>query len=156
MTPRTHATPERHGSTPGTSTTDTQNVVVDGLIQEILNLLDISSVGLYEFMWILHEHSDLTPDNKRAHAHTALDQLLTQPDIELVKLRWPHSTVLTVLTTDDLPVERWTDPGDDGLYIAIDRRETRHDPPCPAAPDRHSPERQSPAGKGGLTQTNSE
>lgn len=98
--------------------------IVNKLVQEVHDLLDASSVGLYEFMWILNTPGQhLTVRQREAHARQALDRLLAEPGVKLVKLRWPDSQVIDTADPGALPPDAWADPGEDGLYLAVDRTE---------------------------------
>ncbi len=95
---------------------------VDWLVQEIHDLLDVSSVGLYEFMWTLNTPDQtLSIDERKALARRALEKLLQGPGIELTWMRWPEWTSLGTVTLDQLPPDPWDDPDDNGMYIALNR-----------------------------------
>jgi hypothetical protein len=97
---------------------------VNWLVQEIQDLLDVSSVGLYEFMCMLNTPDQRLSDAERkSQAEKALRRLLAEPGVELVQLRWPDWTRTSKLTFDELPADPWREPDDDGLYVALDRVE---------------------------------
>jgi len=97
--------------------------VVDELTQEIGDLLDASSVGLYEFIWILRGLLPGAEDRERVVvAEQALDQLLAQGDTRLIALRWPSSQVVEEVSRDPA-VDDWQDPPRDGTYLAVVRDE---------------------------------
>jgi hypothetical protein len=64
---------------------------VDWLVQEINDLLDISSVGLYEFMNLLNDPEDPMPDEERLSvARQALERIVSSENIGLYSMRWPE------------------------------------------------------------------
>jgi hypothetical protein len=66
---------------------------VDWLVQEIRDLLDVSSVGLHEFMWMLNApDQQLSMGERKAHARQALERLMAEPGVELTWMRWPEWT----------------------------------------------------------------
>jgi len=83
---------------------------VDRLVQEVSDLLDVSSVGLYEFLELQKD-----PDVARR----ALDRLLSDQSVGLYEMRWPNSGHVRRL--HDLPSDPWRTPAPDGTYFAIDR-----------------------------------
>ena len=98
---------------------------VTELVQETLDLLDAGEVGLYEFMWDLNTtHTELSIEERRAVARQALDQLLAEPDVELIWMKWPGSTAIRRASIEDVGADAWNDIGDDKLYLAIDRAQT--------------------------------
>ena len=99
-------------------TTDT----VSWLTQEVHDLLDAGSVGLYEFMWTLNTPDQpLSVDERRSVARQALQHLLDEPGVELAWLRWPDWTELRKITIDELPDDPWHDPDENGMYVALVR-----------------------------------
>jgi hypothetical protein len=95
---------------------------VDHLFREIHDLLDVSSVGLYEFLAILNTPDQpLTLDERRAAAHRALRRLLQEPGVRLVRLRWPEFHPISQTSLDELPSDPWAPPDEDGFYLAVDR-----------------------------------
>jgi hypothetical protein len=95
---------------------------VDWLVQEVQDLLDVSSVGLYEFMWMLNTpDQQLTIDERKAMARRALERLLSEPGVELTWMRWPEWEKRGEVTLDALPPDAWNDPGENGMYLAVDR-----------------------------------
>lgn len=91
------------------------------LVQEVDELLDASSVGLYEFRWILSGAK--VPGSKDDHygyARQALESLLGDPHNRLVLLRWAHPDYLAEMDRE----ARAADFGDQELetpYVAITR-----------------------------------
>jgi hypothetical protein len=97
---------------------------VNWLVQEVHDLLDVSSVGLYEFMWMLNTpDQSLSIDERKALARQALKRLLAEPGMELTWLRWPEWTSLGKVTFDELPEDPWGDPDENGMYLALNRAE---------------------------------
>jgi len=93
---------------------------VDALVQEVDDYLDISAVGLYEFMWMLN--GDTVPGSKdqhREYALRALRSLLEQDRGRLVLLVWPGKDPVGTLDREIKP-EDFNDPTDEP-YVAIAR-----------------------------------
>ncbi|WP_162907969.1 hypothetical protein [Allorhizocola rhizosphaerae] len=86
------------------------------------DLLDVSAVGLYEFMWLLNKPElQLGAEERESCARMALERLLADPRVRLVKLRWPQPDILEELTLNELPEPRWAEPAEDGTYFALHR-----------------------------------
>jgi hypothetical protein len=99
----------------------TTDETVDWLVQEISDLLDVSRVGLYEFMEFLNDPDRSMPvDEKRSVARRALERLLQDKGVDLHRLQWPHSDN-GVISLNDLPADPWSPPDENGDYIGIDR-----------------------------------
>jgi len=81
------------------------------LYYEVQDLLDVSSVGLYELL-------ERLPD--RAIARRALDHVLDEPGTELVRFRWPWDD-LGPVRRDELTDKAWDPPDSEGVYVAVDR-----------------------------------
>jgi len=95
---------------------------VSWLVQEVHDLLDVSTVGLYELMWMLNTPGQqLSIDERRAVARRAVEQLLAEPGIELTWLRWPDWTSLGKVSLEALPQDAWDDPNENGVYVALDK-----------------------------------
>jgi|tagenome__1003787_1003787.scaffolds.fasta_scaffold20788726_2 hypothetical protein len=95
---------------------------VDWLVQEVRDLLDVSNVGLYEFMDILNGVDSALPDeNKKSIAWQALLRILGDEDVVMYRTRWPSAGNLGDISRADLPPDPWSPPGADGSYLAIDR-----------------------------------
>jgi hypothetical protein len=93
---------------------------VDALIQEVDDYLDISAVGLYEFMWILNgDKVEGSRDQHRDYAFRALRSLLDKDRGRLVLLVWPGKDPVAELNREVEP-DDFNDPGDDP-YVAITR-----------------------------------
>ena len=98
---------------------------VSELAQEMRDLLDVGRVGLYEFMWELNStQKALSLDDRRTVARRALDELLAEPDVDLVLMKWPDWGVIRRVSVEEIDTDAWNDIGEDGLYLAIDRRPT--------------------------------
>jgi hypothetical protein len=100
----------------------TSNPTVDRLAQEMSDLLDAGSVGLYEFMDELNDPEHPLPlDQRKAIARQALDDLLSRDNIEIQRREWGRFDNLGTVRPDELPSDPWQPPGDDGSYLAITR-----------------------------------
>lgn len=92
------------------------------LAGEVSDLLDASSVGLYEFIWLLRgAYPDATDAQLRGWAGEALRQLLDDGQGQLVLRRWPSEEAIATtppLRTGD---EDWSEPVQDRPYLAITR-----------------------------------
>ena len=96
----------------------------DWLYQEVHDLLDVSSVGLYEFLDLLRTPGhDVPPERRRDVATAVLKRLLAEPGTELRRLRWPDFDSLGSVDVIELDADSWNAPDDDGMYVAIDRPE---------------------------------
>jgi hypothetical protein len=95
---------------------------VDWLVQEINDLLDVSSVGLYEFMNFLNDPADPVPlDQRRRIARHALERVVAQEGVGLYWLQWPDFDRRGAVSIEDLPADAFSVPDEGGLYIAVDR-----------------------------------
>ncbi|GAA1774429.1 hypothetical protein [Luedemannella helvata] len=96
----------------------------DWLAQEISDLLDVSAVGLYEFMEFLNDPDQpLAMSQRRAIALQALERLMQEPGMQLHWRRWSQFDDLGHVALGDLPEAAWDPPREtDGLYVAIERR----------------------------------
>jgi hypothetical protein len=62
---------------------------VEWLVREVKDLLDVSTVGLYEFIWLLRsKQPEITLDEGRTIAELALRQLLSSRMGKLTLLTW--------------------------------------------------------------------
>jgi len=98
--------------------------VTDHLVQEVRDLLEVSSVGLYEFTWILRSlFPDSADEELRSWASDALAQLMTSHDGHLVLLEWPSEDVIGAgpETPPGPSSDVWGEPQDGRSYIAIIR-----------------------------------
>ena len=95
---------------------------VEWLVQEINDLLDVSSVGLYEFLELLDDpESPLSAVERREVARRALDRVLSDGAAHLQWMKWPQSDSHGSLSPSELPANPWRRPDDDGLYLAVNR-----------------------------------
>ncbi|HEX8344032.1 MAG TPA: hypothetical protein VF657_04705 [Actinoplanes sp.] len=98
------------------------NHTVDWLVQEVRDLLDVSSTGLYEFLELLDvRDEDLSVPERMDIAASALQRLLREDGVRLYRLTWSDQAVRTELALDSLPADPWLPPDEDGRYIAVDR-----------------------------------
>jgi hypothetical protein len=96
--------------------------VVTWLETEVLDLLDASSVGLYEFIWILRGHEPpVSGEAARAVAEQALDELLADGEGRLVLLVWPSEDAVDTTERGALTADDWVDPSAGKPYVAIVR-----------------------------------
>jgi hypothetical protein len=90
------------------------------LSQEVKNLLDASTVGLYEFIWLLRgRQSTITDEQAHLISGLALDRLIAQGAGELVLLTWPNDTPRVKVEYADRFVPDWSDPTKGQPYIAL-------------------------------------
>ena len=92
------------------------------LIHEIRDDLYDDRVGLYLFVWTLH---DRYPDAAAADllhiCRPALDQIMRDPTVTLGWYQWGDRDRVAPATEADLDDHAFDDIGDDGRYLAIDR-----------------------------------
>jgi hypothetical protein len=101
---------------------------VQGLVREIHDLLDASTIGLYEFLWQLNTPGQtFSNEQRRQIAPQALEALLADGDLAIVRLRWPETQPLGELNLNQLTETAWDDP-DDGNYIGLNRTNTGNTP----------------------------
>jgi hypothetical protein len=94
--------------------------VPDWLVQEVSDLLDPSSVGLYEFIWLLRPARPGVPDDElRAWANEALRRLLAERRGRLVWLKWPSEVPVGAVMDNHSEPYDWSDPVADRPYLAI-------------------------------------
>lgn len=93
------------------------------LVQEVTDLLGTSSVGLYEFVWILRgQYPDAGEGEIRSWASNALGRLLQESDVRLVLLQWPSEEEIDPGgRIQDLSSVDWADPSRGKPYLAIRR-----------------------------------
>lgn len=96
--------------------------VVTWLVQEVSDLLDAGSVGLYEFIWLLRgSHIESSEEQHRVHAREALDRLLLTGEGSLIWLKWPSENAVEgpkVVVPDPAA---WADPTSGERYLALAR-----------------------------------
>ena len=96
---------------------------VDRLVQEVDDLLGVSSVGLYEFLEFLNTWDPSMPaDTKAAIARQTLERVLAEDGVVMYRMRWPESGNQGDVSLSDLPSDAWDTPSKNGWYIAVDRR----------------------------------
>jgi hypothetical protein len=92
------------------------------LTQEVKDLLDVSSVGLYEFIWLLRgQEPGISYTDAKMIAQAALRQLLSTGEGRLILLEWPSQDCkgeLGVVAVSDLD---WDDPRGGQPYPALAR-----------------------------------
>ena len=94
---------------------------VKWLEQEVVDLLDAGPVGLYEFISLLRARWPAEPvESYRNVAAAVLRLVLADGAMQLVRLKWPWEQRTQVPTSTAPQPEDWDDPGDDGMYIAVD------------------------------------
>jgi hypothetical protein len=94
------------------------------LVDEVRDLLEASSVGLYEFIWILRGlYPDARAEELRSWAADALARLLASDAGRLVLLSWPSEDVIGVgPARPPAPgSDEWEVPQDGKSYVAISR-----------------------------------
>jgi hypothetical protein len=93
------------------------------LVQEVSDLLDTSSVGLYEFIWLLRgAHPNASQEELRSWAAVALRQLLKDNRGQLVLLEWPSEDAIEGVPLAVNPADDdWDQPQPDRPYMAITR-----------------------------------
>ena len=97
---------------------------VDWLYQEVHDLLDVSSVGLYEFLDLLNTPGQtLSMDERKQLARRVLERLVREPGVQLKILRWPEWDSHGGMDIDDLSDTAWNGPDENGMYVAVDRAE---------------------------------
>jgi hypothetical protein len=92
---------------------------VTWLIGEVRDLLDASSVGLYEFIWLIRgRHLDADHDSREI-AKSALSLLLSEGAGRLVLLKWPGEDSEGDMDPESLCDADWDDPHEH--YVALAR-----------------------------------
>lgn len=95
---------------------------VDWLVQEVTDLLDSSSVGLYEFIWLLRgAYPEAGEPELRLHAANALKRLRETSRGDLVSLKWPAEDIVEGVIPDELRPADWENPREGEDYLAIAR-----------------------------------
>jgi hypothetical protein len=92
------------------------------LVQEVSDLLDSSSVGLYEFIWLLRGAYPEVPDAQlRSWAEQALGRLLDEGGGHLVLQKWPSEEAIGAAPPHPGTPGDWSDPAQDRPYVALTR-----------------------------------
>ncbi len=95
---------------------------VTGLLAEVRDLLDASSVGLYEFIWLLRcQQPELTVEDGRRIAELAVQQLLAEGAGRLILLTWPSQDANGDADPEALHESDWDDPRANEPYVALAR-----------------------------------
>jgi hypothetical protein len=95
---------------------------VGWLVREVRDLLDASSVGLYEFIWLLRsEQPSLAVDERQKIAGEALRRLLSDGAGRLVLLTWPSHDSEGDADPSTFDVVNWDDPSQGEPYVALAR-----------------------------------
>ena len=92
------------------------------LTQEVSDLLDVSSVGIYEFIWLLRgRYPDIGQTESREIAEHALNRLIIGGKGRLFQLEWPKQDLLGEFDRRDLTQADWYEPKQSKLYVAFGR-----------------------------------
>lgn len=92
------------------------------LAQEVRDLLDAASVGLYEFIWLLRgAYPDASNEELRAWAAEALHMLTQDQQGGLVLLEWPAEDSVGTKLVRDVTAADWENPVEGRSYVAISR-----------------------------------
>ncbi len=92
------------------------------LVQEVSDLLDASSVGLYEFIWLLRgAYPDVPEAQLRSWAEEALRRLLDDSQGQLVLQKWPSEDAIGAAPPRQDAPNDWSEPAADRPYVAITR-----------------------------------
>lgn len=92
------------------------------LVQEVADLLDAGSVGLYEFMWLLHgEYPSLGGAEAQVYAAEALSTLVGRQTARLVWLVWPDEDLVAGPEVDSSAAGAWAEPSEGEPYLAVAR-----------------------------------
>ncbi|PZS17247.1 MAG: hypothetical protein DLM57_08825 [Pseudonocardiales bacterium] len=95
--------------------------LVEWLVQEVEDLLDVSAVGLYEFVWLQRgRDANAGEGEMRRHAAQALGRLLQDNRVHLVWLRWPSAEPVEGPAIGNPGPSDWDDVGS-GPYLALKR-----------------------------------
>ncbi len=107
---------------PATNGSAVNEDVPGWLVQEVSDLLDVSSVGLYEFIWLLRGAYPDVPDAQlRSWAEKALGRLLDEGNGHLVLQKWPSEEAIGAATRHQSTPDDWSDPAEDRPYVALTR-----------------------------------
>lgn len=95
---------------------------IDWLVQEVSDLLDSASVGIYEFVWLLRGAGfDLSEDQMITCSAEALERLLDDDSNQLIWLRWPSEAEVDEALPTTLGPRAWSSPTLKENYLAIKR-----------------------------------
>ena len=91
------------------------------LTEEIDESLDATFVGLYEFVWVLHQRYPGAPAADLLHiCGPVLDEFLKDPTVRLGWYVWPSPEPIRAASRDDLGDHAFDDIGA-GPYLGIER-----------------------------------
>ena len=92
------------------------------LIREVVDLLEVSSVGLYEFVWLLRgRYPNMSQAESHARAAEALQRLLARQEGLLIWQTWPAECAVMGPSVDAPGPGDWRDPRDGVPYLALAR-----------------------------------
>lgn len=88
---------------------------------EVRDLLGVSAVGLYEFVWLLRgRQASISEDAAVPVAEKALKELLAEGEGRLVLLIWPsQDSAGSNIEAEAVCVADWEDPLQGKPYVAI-------------------------------------
>lgn len=96
---------------------------VTWLVREVDDLLDVSSVGLYEFFWLLRgAYPELGSKERLEVAGAALANLRSDGRSGLAWLSWPAEEPVTGDVPTQPRVQDWDDPRAGQPYLALTRQ----------------------------------
>jgi len=85
------------------------------------DLLEFSSVGLYEFVWLLRGSATVPNEEElQPWSEQALRLLLARGVARLARPEWPDERVVQHASMEDISVDDWADPAQ-GTYVAVVR-----------------------------------
>jgi hypothetical protein len=88
---------------------------------EVLDLLDVGTVGAFELIWLLRgQYPELGAQARIELAQAVLDQLRSEGTVRLVRLFWPYAIAPSRVEPDTVASEDWNDPQDGVPYLALD------------------------------------
>jgi hypothetical protein len=97
--------------------------VVASLVQDVRDLIGVKSYGLYELVWTLNsEHPELNRDQKISKSMAALQELVSEDQLRIVKLNWPSETVVEEIELSQVRPSDFDDPPEDAPYAALMER----------------------------------
>lgn len=96
--------------------------ISEWLTEEVHDLLTVSPVGLYEFIWLLRgKYPDLTMERYQEIAEASLRRILQDDGGTLVYLLWPDQEAAGYADARVIPSEYWNDPEAGVPYVALTR-----------------------------------
>ncbi len=95
---------------------------VTWLVNEVNDLLNVSNVGLYEFLWLLRGRQPTIEETDMSRiASDALNQLLMEKSVKLILLTWANQDSEGDFDISKLSASDWNDPSSDAQYVAVAR-----------------------------------